>query len=139
MSATQRKFMEIPKFKGGDPFSWLFKVYKFSLLTTHHYMIWFPLPFITWKERHRIGFKPQWQRDYAQIGWSSNAPFKIDFRYQSMKYQWRLLWKNDSKILSNPFKNQIFKNQQFKMVIRWREHLPKKSHLKIKGLVKWKR
>ena len=29
MSVTQREFMEIPKFKGGDPFSWLFKVYKF--------------------------------------------------------------------------------------------------------------
>ena len=29
MSITQREFMEIPKFKGGDPFSWLFKVYKF--------------------------------------------------------------------------------------------------------------
>ena len=29
MSATQRKFMEIPKFKGKDIFSWLFKVYEF--------------------------------------------------------------------------------------------------------------
>ena len=61
MSATQRKSMEIPKFKGGDPILWLFRVYEFFAFNNtppHDMVIWFPLPLITWKERHMIGFKP---------------------------------------------------------------------------------